>query len=367
MMKRATVDVKAFSEALEKVSGVLKKFAIPVLSEVLVRFEKGKCTLTATDLNTWIIAETSCMGDDFSFVLQNTKDMVKACKLFRGELELALNESGCGRNRILTLSMNCENRSAVFGATPPEEYPEIGTIENETEFSIGAKTLLKRVERVGYAAKKPTDKDAARSCSIQFAEHCVYALDGLRLACDTDESYAFPKPFMVYAEPFSYLKYFGDEEVTVRLGKRRGTITGENMSMVFRLSGVDFYDVKQANPNTCIEEFLVTPKELIKELKYLKEFAKKDSRPYVRFCGGELAMPTSDGKFKTYVRVEGKSEITFAFNLHLMMDAMLQFRDEPKVKVKVSSAVTPFIIEAEGRSDYALICPTRLSEKLLAA
>lgn len=367
MMKRAIVDVKAFSEAFEKVSGVLKKVAIPVLSEVLVRFEKGKCTLTATDLNTWLIAEIGYIGDDFSFVFQNTKDVVKACKLFRGELELALNECGCGRNRILTLSMTCEGRSAVFGATPPEEYPEIGAIENEVEFSVGAKTLLKRIERVGYAAKKPTDKETARSCSIQFAEHCVYALDGLRLACDTDESYAFPKPFMVYAEPLSYLKYFGEQRVAVRLGKRRGIITGENMIMVFRLSGTDNYDVKQANPNVCIEEFLVTPKELIKELKYLKEFAKKDSRPYVRFSGGELAMPTSDGKFKTHIRVEGKSEITFAFNLHLMMDAMLQFRDEPKVKVKVSSAVTPFIIEAEGRGDYALVCPTRLSEKLLAA
>ena len=51
---RATVDAKAFSDALKSTTLVLKKSAIPSLEEVSVRFSNGRCILAATDLDTWI-------------------------------------------------------------------------------------------------------------------------------------------------------------------------------------------------------------------------------------------------------------------------------------------------------------------------
>ena len=46
---RATVDAKAFVQALDRVSGIIRKSSIPVLNAVLVRFGDGHCTLTATN------------------------------------------------------------------------------------------------------------------------------------------------------------------------------------------------------------------------------------------------------------------------------------------------------------------------------
>lgn len=69
----ATVDAKAFSEVLKSVVPVLKTSCIPVLEEVSVRFSDGRCILTATDLNTWIIREIPASGDNFSFVFSRTK------------------------------------------------------------------------------------------------------------------------------------------------------------------------------------------------------------------------------------------------------------------------------------------------------
>lgn len=51
-MKGMIVDAKAFSEAMNKVSRVLKKSAIPILEEIRVSVKDGVCTLTATDLET---------------------------------------------------------------------------------------------------------------------------------------------------------------------------------------------------------------------------------------------------------------------------------------------------------------------------
>ena len=55
-MSRAVVDAKEFSHAMSKISKVLKKCAIPILEEVCLRIQNGRCTLTATDLETWLIS-----------------------------------------------------------------------------------------------------------------------------------------------------------------------------------------------------------------------------------------------------------------------------------------------------------------------
>ena len=78
---RATVNAKEFSQALDKVSKVIKRSAIPIIEGVLVRIANGRCTLTATDLTTWLTAEIASEGDDLSFVLRRIKDTARAAIL----------------------------------------------------------------------------------------------------------------------------------------------------------------------------------------------------------------------------------------------------------------------------------------------
>ena len=85
------------------------------------------------------------------------------------------------------------------------------------------------------------------------------------------------------------------------------------------------------------------------------------------FPGSELAVPAAAGNYPTIVAVPGEHIITFPFAFHNMIDAILQFKDNPAVQVKVNSPVAPIVISAERRSDFALICPVRLTERLLAA
>ena len=89
-MKKITVDAKAFADAMNKVSKVLRKSPLPILEEVAVRIQDDRCTLTATDMETWLVAELPAHGDDMSFVFRRTKDVLKACAHFEGELTLML-------------------------------------------------------------------------------------------------------------------------------------------------------------------------------------------------------------------------------------------------------------------------------------
>lgn len=77
-MMRFTVDARAFSDAMSKVSKVLRKSPLPILEEIAVCIQHGRCTLTATDLETWLVAEIPTLGDDMSFVLSSRDEQNKA-------------------------------------------------------------------------------------------------------------------------------------------------------------------------------------------------------------------------------------------------------------------------------------------------
>lgn len=126
-MMRFTVDARAFSDAMSKVSKVLRKNPIPILEEIAVCIQNGRCTLTATDLETWLVAELPARGDDMSFVFSRTKDVMKACAHFEGELAITFVPKDEKDGKIEVL---CEQRAAEFSTASYEDYPECGTVPN---------------------------------------------------------------------------------------------------------------------------------------------------------------------------------------------------------------------------------------------
>lgn len=367
MRKKAAIDAKAFSEGLDQVSKALQKSSYPALSEVSVQFKDGACTLTATDLDMWLSKRIPAQGDDLAFVFTRTRDVAKACRLFDGVLELELEETGSEKHKEWSLLMRCGTRTAQFDAMDPELFPVYPPFEAESSFTVNAAALYARVERVCYAALTPTVNTQPSRTSIQFSGSYVFALDGNQLACDTDPAFVFPRPFMVSKGAISHLKQFGKQDVQIEFGKGRGRITDGVLTLDFHIPSMDIYAVEKAIPQSYTESFWVSPKEFLRELKYLKGFTVKERHPYVRFRGGELVMPVSSGTYRAAVQYVGESNIIFAFNLNRMINALRQFKDAPRVQFKVSSALSPFTIEAEDRGDLALVCPVRLNDKLVAA
>lgn len=358
---RAIVDAKEFSQALDKVSKVIKRSAIPVLGGVLVQVANGRCTLTATDLTTWLIAEIPAQGEDLSFVLLRIKDTARACRHFNGELTLETAESGSGRDRRLLLAMSCGVREAKFHADLPEDYPgqEQGTLMGN--FTANAERLLERVEHVKYMLKKPEFKVSASLSHVQFSANDIYALDGYRLAWDNDPKLRVPMPFMALPEALEYLRFFGEKEVSLAFSSRNLQITDGAFTIQTRFEMAGMFNLDGAIPDKSTEEFYVSPKEFLKELTYLKEFIPSTGKPYVCFSNGRLSMRVIGEDYSTAVQIDGESKIEFGFDLGNMIDALRQFRTEPWVKVKVISPAAPIILEVDNRSDHAMVLPIRMS------
>ena len=364
---RAMVDAKEFSQALDKVSKTAKRSSIPVLEGVLVEIVNGRCTLTATDLTTWLTAEFPARGDDLSFVLQRTKDTVRACRHFEGELALELSETGEGKRRRLWLTLSCGPREAKIAVIIPEEFPSIGTDEYGRTFTANADRLLERTQRVKYTLRTSDPNEKPVRCQVQFRGADVYALDGHRLACDTDPELPVPIPFMAPPDALEHLKSFGEQEVSLSFGQRYLRITDGFFTIYTRFNLADIFDLNSAVPKQFMEEFQVSTQEFLRELAYLKEFAPSSGKAHVCFSGGRLSMTAHGETYATQIQINGCSNIVFGFDLRYMVEALRQLKTEAWVSVKVNSPFAPIVITAEGRGDFAMILPVRVSAAATAA
>lgn len=356
---KGTVDAKAFYQALDIVSRIPQKSKIFIAEMIHIRFSNGCCILTGTDMDAWLSAEIPAQGDNFAFVLPRIKNMVKVCRRFEGELELEVTEYGTGKSKMLKGCMRCGFRGGEFDAASSDIYPDRPELEAEHTFTANAAELLKRIERIKYAAARPSQTARQTTSCIQFDGHRVFCLDGLRAAWDDSSSLSIPEPFMASAAHLGYLKWFSDHDTTFQIGRRYVHITDGMTALQIPRAEGRVFDLDAAVPKNVSKAVFVQTKEFMGELTYLKEFIPNTQKPYVYFSNGELRMLVNNCKYRTRIYVEGEGDIQIAFNLRYMMDALRQFKDEAHVKLQVFGPISPILLTADSRSDCAMVLPVR--------
>lgn len=303
------------------------------------------------------------------FSMTRPVKIVRAFRQLEGELILEQTEKGEGERRRITLALSCGPRSAELHPFLPDDFPEQQAWEPMHSFTANAARLYARVERVRYAAAFPSPDDTRPSRSkVQFSGSHVYAVDGYRMAWDTDPELEVPAPFMAAPDALEHLKLFGNQEVSIQLGERFARVTDGVTSLLFRLPEGELFKLGSALPDRFRAEFQVSPKEFLAELKYLKQSLRGNRAHLVRFSGGALLAESMGERYATKISATGCEGVEFGFNLDYMTDALEQFKKEPSVNMKVSAgSLGPIIIEAEGRGDRALVMPVRLKEASRAA
>ena len=152
----------------------------------------------------------------------------------------------------------------------------------------------------------------------------------------------------------------------VQIGAYKVCFSDDRLKLYIHRYGVDTYDPDAAIPKAYQEIITVQTDALLRELTYLKECAGSCGKPYVRFSGEELSINGPSGHFVTRVSMSGRGDLVVGFDLRYMLDALKQFRKEPEVQIKLSGVYTPIVVDAEGRSDFALVLPVRLREERAA-
>lgn len=355
---QASVNAGEFLAALKKVGVVLRRSYIPVLEGVFVRFFGGRCILTATDMETWIVTEVPAEGDDFSFVFSQTACVENACGYFDGRLTLTMAEAGDEQHSRPVVTLSCGSKSGEFDTYPAEDYPDRPETGGETAFTVNAAALLERVSRVSYAARRPNRERNGVAFCVQFMGNRIYALDGYRAAWDEGAD-TVPQPFLLYAETLRCLRVFGSSQAEFRFSPPRLSVTDGTTTVIFRMAEFSPFRLDSAVPQKYTETFSASPQELLSALRYLNAAASKNRTPYVYLRGKELSMTVNNRKYRVGLDIDRSGDTEVGLNLHYAVDALKQFAKEKSVTVKISGTITPVVIGAEGRSDCAMVLPLR--------
>ncbi len=356
---KATVDAKEFAEALKKLSGVLKKSAIPILENIRVEFSGDQCLLTATNLNIWMTARLPARGDAFAFVFKNTVNATRACRYYSGELELELT----GEMKNLRLTMYCAGKGGEFPADTAEDYPVLPVEEAAQRYKVNAKEVFQRVRRVQYASAVSTSRPVYEG--IRFQDDRVWCTDGFRVAVSSDEKLRVEKPFVVERNALRHLRALEDMEMEIAVGRRYAVFSAGAYAIYTRLmEEARPLNLDVAWPKELNEQYMVGRESYLDAINYLSEFAGK-TRVAAVFNKGVISLRGSDFSFSAEIPVDGQCDIPYGFDLKYMKEALEQFPGSDTIQIGVNGPLAPIVLNGEV-GEAALVFPVRVKEDLLS-
>ena len=162
------------------------------------------------------------------------------------------------------------------------------------------------------------------------------------------------------------MKAFGNREVEFRRAKLWLSVTDGTTTILFRTVECDPFHLDSAIPKSYLEEFSVSPKELLTELEYLNAVTPTSNKLYVYLRGNELFTLSKGRRYSTTLEINRADGMTVGYNLDYLTDAARQFKKETRVTVKISGLHSPLVIEAEDRGDHAMVLPVRVKADAVA-
>ena len=351
---KAHINAAEFNAAMKKVSGALRRSAVPSLEQIRVDFESGVCRMTASDLNLWLSMDIPAEGDSFSFMFSNTAAAVRACRYYRGKMTVELT----GGIENMKVQFCSGEKSGVFPAEGILFCPICPSEEPLQHYCLDVSALAERIKKVRYAALANDSKPALQG--VRFDGNHVWCVDGNRIALNDDPGLTVERRFILPAYALVHLNAFSAGKTDLYVGTRYAWFVSADTKLLIRqLVPSDELRIEKAIPSHSAESYLVDREKLADAISYLDGCSRGMQRPYVFFDGRELILENDGFEFSAILETDGVSSVKYAFDINMMKDALKQFSDERTIRVSVSSKTAPIILRGDG-ANTALLMPVRM-------
>ena len=357
---RSSVDAAAFYKAMTALMDVPAKSPVKVLQEIKVKFTAERCTLSATNFNTWLSVTIPASGDSFDFVFQNSASIQKVCRHYDGTLELELFRRGDEP----FLTMRSGSKGGEFPVYDTKDCPVWPEFRVEQTYTANAAKILACVKQVKYAVDLRNTRPEYHGVLFQGGH--IWAVEGHRAACCDDGGLDVETPFLVGVPALEQLKAFGDADMQISVADNWVLFQNEHVRLLAkRIQNVTPMTYESVVPQKWNEEFCFHRKDFVQALKYLLACIGKTDKPYVRFENGLLTLRAKDCLYKAAVSISAESSIIFGFDARFMLDALTQFEKQELVTMRLTSPLGAISLIAGNSS--AIVLPVRLKEEQKAA
>ena len=306
------------------------------------------------------------------FALEDVKRVIKALKYFKGcdtiitfYSDKACNfEDGKKSFKAGITDVNDNDAHSLFAHLGKVWINDINSnILEQHTYTI--EKLMERYNSISYAIYTQDDSRPILK-GINFKENKMVALDGYRVAVSTDtedSGLSFKNEFTINNNTFSILKQFKKGECNIISFKdiTAFNLVSEDFTLLSRNLKGQYFKWETAIPCSFSSEFEFEKKNMLENLKYLKEIRVKKTMDMFAIKNNELVSPYGS------VDIEGLNiSETSGYDLTRFTDAIKNLEGD-RIKMLHSGALKPIVLknieENKYNSQLMLLMPVRLKDK----
>lgn len=376
MNTKIIANTKNLIVALEQVEKIINtKSSDYLLRSAFIQAEDGKMKIFANNLEVIGCKTINCITDDkIMFALEDVKRVIKALKYFKGcdtiitfDSDKACNfEDGTKSFKAGITDVNDNDAHSLFAHLGKVWINDINSNNSNIleQHTYTIEKLMERYNSISYAIYTQGDSRPILK-GINFKENKMVALDGYRVAVSTDtedSGLSFKNEFTINNNTFSILKQFKKGECDIISFKDITVfnLVSEDFTLLSENLKGQYFQWEAAIPCTFSSEFEFEKKNMLENLKYLKEIRVKKTMDMFAIKNNGLVSPYGN------VDIEGLNiSETSGYDLTRFTDAVKNLEGD-RIKMLHSGALKPIIFknveENKYNSQLMLLMPVRLND-----
>jgi len=357
-------------KGLTLIQGVIeKKKTLPILANVLIEAQNNTVTLTATDL------EIGIKSIYESEVVTEGKITVSAKKLFEIVKELSDSNIEIQSKDNNWIELKCGNAKFNIVALPPEEYPFINNVENESGLNINSKDIKNLIDKTFYSISTDESKYNLNGLFIHNINNYlrVISTDGHRLSLFQTEIEAsnidkLNSGVIIPRKGIIELKKITDDysdNLTINFVDNNIIASNPETTLIMRLIDGDFPDYNRVIPEKLDNFAIIENNVFLQTLKRIAILANEKSRGInLNLTMGKLEITSSNPEFgdaTDFIEIDYNGpEISVGFNAKYLLDVM-NTMNSGSIRFFINDNISPCLIKSLDDDAYqAVIMPMRL-------
>ncbi len=358
--------VSLLHEDLVKSVGIASRFiplrpSIPVLANILLKAQRGKLTVSATNLETAITIEVPAKTNGEWEITTPAKILSEFLTTTTGkEVVLEVEKE--------SLKIGTENASGKISGITASEFPKLPSEEKREHLEFDQKELQEAVNNVAFAASVDEGKPILTGILLrnEGEKTIIVATDGYRLGKkELKTKYGLEETLIGAKTLVEVLKIageLGEEKINLSISKENNQVifSGENFILAGRLLAGTYPNFSQIIPTKFGLKIEANRAELISAVKSAAVFARDvgnvvklevSSKGQIKISANTLQVGEGEASLPAVVSGE---DLRVAFNSRYLLDGLNTLKEEV-VEVNFSGVLSPALLRSKNEASFIYI------------
>lgn len=373
------IDKKEFIKGLGLMQSVAgRKTTLPILSHILLEWEKHSLYLTGTDLETGIREEL------IAKIHQKGKASVSAKKLFEIVRELPEETIHIQKKDNQWITLQCGKSIFNLAGLDPEEFPSLPAYQEENFSTVSTRLFREMIEKTVFAASNEESRYHLNGVLVVQSKQAgkevlrMVATDGHRLSLIDRENQKIrgveEKGIIIPKKGILEIKKIigdrdGEEEMGIYFNSTHGFFKMGKSLSVIRLIDGEFPEYEQVIPKGNDKKLVMAKERMVSSLKRVSTMASE------RMEGVKFSLKTNlvemssthqdfgDAKEEVEVVYDGPP-LQVGFNARYLIEAF-NVIDTEEVLMELKDEGSPGILRPSSSSvgisnQLSIVMPMRL-------